>query len=363
MHANRFSRRDFARLLTAGAAVAAMPRLVLARPLETVRLSSNENPYGPSPAAMKAIADALGTVNRYPDEAEEALANDIAKLHGLTIEEVMLADGSSDVLRAAATAFLGPKKKLVSADPTFEALWFHASSLGADIVKIPLDAAYAHDATKIAEAAKDAALVYICNPNNPTATITPKAAIRKLLGAVPASTIVLIDEAYYHYAESADYETVAPLVRTYPNLIVARTFSKIYAMAGLRCGYALANKELMRKLSGGQGFNAMNILALVAARASITDQDHVAINRKRNSETRAWLTTELDRLGYRSLPSEANFVMVELRRDVKPVITAMRERGVFPGRLFPAMPQHLRVTIAKPEEMREFVSAFRQVVV
>lgn len=362
MQRTAFSRRDFARLLGAGAAIAAVPRLALGRPVENVRLSANENPYGPSPAAMKAIMAALGSVNRYPDETEEAFANDVAKLHGVTTDEVMLANGSSDVLRAAATAFLGPKKKLVSADPTFEALWFHAAALGADLVKIPLDAAYAHDVTKIAEAAKDGALIYVCNPNNPTATITPKAAIRKLLASVPASTIVLIDEAYYHYADNADYESVAPLVRTYPNLIVARTFSKIYAMAGLRCGYAIANKDLMRKLSAGQGFNAMNILALAAARASINDNEHVALNRKRNTDVRTWLVKELDGLGYKTLPSEANFVMVDLRRDVKPVITAMRAKGVFPGRLFPAMPQHLRVTIAKPEEMAAFVSAFRAVV-
>ncbi|HVR40787.1 MAG TPA: histidinol-phosphate transaminase [Thermoanaerobaculia bacterium] len=363
MNANRFSRRDFARLLTASAAVAAIPRLALAKPVESVRLSANENPYGPSPAAMRAISDRLGTLNRYPDEIEEAFANDVAKLHGLTTDEVMLANGSSDVLRAAATAFLAPGKKLVTGDPTFEILWFHAQTLGADIVKVPLDAAFAHDVAKIADAAKNgAALIYICNPNNPTATITPKAAMRTLLAALPATTIVLVDEAYHHYAEGSDYESVAPLVRNYPNLIVARTFSKIYAMAGLRCGYGLANKELMRKLSSGQGFNAMNTLALAAARASITDADHIALGRKRNHDTRAWLTKELEALGYRSLPSEANFVMVELRRDAKPVITAMRERGVFPGRLFPGMPQHLRVTIGRAEEMEKFVEAFKAVV-
>ena len=349
------SRRHFAHLLGAGAAVVAFPSvLARATPGAPILLNSNENPYGPSPAAMRAIRDSLGEVFRYPDDAEAELASTIAKLHGVTTSEVVLGDGSSEILRIAANAFPG---KLVTANPTFEALWAHAR--GSEIVKVPLDATYAHDLPKMLEAARDASLVYICNPNNPTATITPKAAVRAFLDAVPPTTAVLVDEAYYHYVESPDYESVAPLIATKPNLIVARTFSKIYAMAGLRCGYALAQRATIEKLAAQQQWNSMNLLAVVAANASLGDSAHVVASRKHNHDTRAFVTSELASRGYRTLPSEANFIMIEMREDVKPLIAQFREQGVRVGRLFPPMPQHLRVTIGTMDEMKRFVDVFK----
>jgi len=356
MQQHAFSRRHFARLATTGAALAAFPSLLARTPTAApILLNSNENPYGPSPAAMSAIQDCMGQIFRYPDDPEISLAETIAASHGVTTSEVLLANGSSDVLRLA--AFLASGKKIVTANPTFESLWHHAR--GSEIVKVPLDAAYAHDLPKMLEAAKDAALVYICNPNNPTATITPRAAIRAFLDAVSPSTTVLVDEAYHHYATSRDYESVAPLIRTKPNLIVARTFSKIYALAGLRCGYALAQKAMIERLAAHQAFNVMNLFALVAARASLEDTEHVAKSRQKNSDTREWLIGELKRDGYQTLPSEANFVMIDVRSEVKPMIAAMRERGVRVGRLFPAMPAHMRLTIGLPEEMRRFVEVFK----
>ncbi len=358
--ASAFSRRHFALLLGAGAAVAAFPAAVARNaPGGPVLLNSNENPYGPSPAAMKAIRDSLGEVFRYPDDAEGALAEAVARHHGLSTSEVLLGNGSSDILRLAAAAFAGPGRKLVTANPTFESLWHHAA--GSEVVKVPLDAAFAHDVPKMLEAARDASLVYVCNPNNPTATITPKAAVRALLDGVPATTMVLVDEAYHHYVANGDYESVAPLVKAKPNLIVARTFSKVYAMAGLRCGYALGQKATLDRLAAHQAYNALNLLALVAAKASLEDAEHVALSRKRNHDVRAWTVGELDKLGYRSLPSEANFFMVEMGREVRAVISAFRERGVRVGRLFPALPQNLRVTIGTVEEMGRFVEAFKSI--
>jgi histidinol-phosphate aminotransferase len=353
------SRRSFGRLLGAGAAVVAFPR-VLARPnaAAPILLNSNENPYGPSPAAMKAMRDAMAEAFRYPDDHEAALAEAIAASHGVSTSEVLLGNGSSDILRLAAAAFLPGGKKLVTAEPTFESLWTHAR--GNEIVRVPLDAAFAHDLPKMLEAARGAALVYISNPNNPTATITPKASIRAFLDALPHETVVLVDEAYHHYVESSDYESVIPLVAKKPNLIVARTFSKIYAMAGLRCGYAVAQKSLLDRMIPHQAFNAMNLMACVAARASLLDSDHVAAGRKKNHDTRAWLIAELERLGYRTLPSEANFVMIDMRTEVRPIILAMRERGVRPGRVFHAMPKHLRVTIGTAEEMARFVEVLEE---
>jgi len=354
-----FSRRTFARAIGAGAILAAVPKLTLAKtpPPAQMRLSANENPYGPSPAAMRAMTEALREAPRYPDELNDELAEAIAKLHGVSASQVLLGDGSSDILRLAAAAFSGPGKKVITADPTFESIGMHAVNYGAEVVKVPLTASHAHDLAKMT----GGSLVYICNPNNPTGTITPKAALRSYIEALPRSTAIVVDEAYFHYATSPDYETVIPLVATHPNLIVARTFSKVYAMAGIRAGYAIAQAGTIEKLRSQQQWDTMNVIALAGAKASLADADHVALARIRNSETKAWLATELRKNHYELLPSEANFVMFDVRNNVKPLIAQMRGEGVHVGRLFPAMPHHMRVTIGTPEEMERFIGAFRRI--
>lgn len=356
------SRRAFAQLLGTGAAAAVMPRLAYSapraiRPNGMVRLNANENPYGPSPAAITAMRDAFGMSARYPDDEVDNLTGDVAKLHGVGVDGVIIGAGSSEILKLTAAAFTSPSRKLVMAAPTFESIGRYATVAGAEVVNVPLDAAYAHDLAKMA-AVSDAGVIYICNPNNPTATITPAAAMRSFLASVNPSTIVLVDEAYHHYVTSPNYESVIPLIATRPNLIVARTFSKIYAMAGLRAGYAVGQPEVIRKLDTQKAYDSMSVMALVAARASLADTAHVIEGRKRNAETKRELLGRLAKLGYKVVPSEANFVMIDLGREVKPVIGALRDRRVQVGRLFPAMPKHLRVTIGTPEEMDRFMEAF-----
>ena len=360
------SRRAFAQLLGTGAAAAALPRISLAAPATArangiVRLSANENPYGPSPAAITAMRDAFGVASRYPDDEADLLVADIARLHGAATGEVILGDGSSEILKLVAAAFTSPSRKLVMASPTFEAIGRYASAGGAEVVNVPLDASYAHDVAKMA-AVSGAGAIYICNPNNPTGSITPSTGLRSFIQSVDPSTMILVDEAYHHYAASPSYESVIPLVKVRPNLIVARTFSKIYGMAGLRAGYAVAQPEVVRKLDAQKAWDSMNVMALVAARASLADTAHVAEGRRRNAATKRDLLARLDRLGYSTVPSETNFVMIDIRREVKPVISALRERRVHVGRLFPAMPHHLRVTIGTPEEMDRFGEAFASVI-
>ena len=354
----QLSRRAFAQLVGTAAVATALPLPVLARPAavpNSIRLSANENPYGPSPAALQAMRDAFPQARLYPDEAVDELVAQLAKLHGVSERQVLLGDGSSEILKLSAMAFTDPKRALVTADPTFEALAIAASIGGADVKKVPLDAKYAHDVDKMLDASHGAGLIYICNPNNPTATITPDKALRNFIAAVPSDTMILVDEAYHHYAASSDYASVMDLVARQPNLVVSRTFSKIYGLAGLRCGYCVAQEATIRKINAQQAWDTVNIMALVAARASLPDQQHVVEHRKRNSETRTWLRDNVQRLGLQMLPSEANFAMIDIQRDVKPVITAMRSNGVAVGRLFPAMPHHLRVTIGTPDQMRRFV--------
>ncbi|HEY0143382.1 MAG TPA: aminotransferase class I/II-fold pyridoxal phosphate-dependent enzyme [Thermoanaerobaculia bacterium] len=354
MHEHDLSRRHFARLLGAGAAAAALPQSIVgaATPQAPVLLNGNENPLGPSPAAIKAMAEALPHVFRYPSAQDGELEEAIARHHGVSTDEVLLGNGSSDILRLAAGAYAG--KKVVTAAPTFEVIAMHTRTFGGEVVAIQLDRNHAHNVERMSEAAKSAGLVYVCNPNNPTATITPKARMRALLDSVTAP--LLVDEAYHHYATSSDYESVAPLVKTRPNLIVARTFSKVHALAGVRVGYALANRATITALRAQQAFNVPSLLGCVAARAALLDEAHVARARKHNSETRAWLAQQLHARGLAMLPSEANFVMIDLRRDVRPVIATLREQGVRVGRPFAAMPNHLRVTIGLREEMERFVT-------
>jgi histidinol-phosphate aminotransferase len=365
------SRRAFARAAGAGAAAAVLSPLVSVKPLFAlpppaagtgeIRLSANENPFGPSPAALDAMREAFAKAWRYPDEAQDALVDTIAKSHSVAHDQVLLGDGSSEILKLSAAAFTGPSRKLVMAAPTFEAIGHAASTAGADVVSVPLDASYGHDVAKMGAIA-GAGLIYICNPNNPTGSITPRAALRALLANAPAATAILVDEAYFHYASSSDYESVIPAIASRPNLIVARTFSKIYGMAGLRCGYAVSSRETIKLLAAQQAWDSMNIMAIAAAQASLGDAQYVVDGRKRNAATKADVVASLQKLGYAIIPSETNFIMIDVRRDVQPLLAAMRTHGVHVGRLFPAMPHHMRVTIGKPEQMQAFVRAFGEVV-
>jgi histidinol-phosphate aminotransferase len=203
-------------------------------------------------------------------------------------------------------------------------------------------------------------LVYICNPNNPTASITPRKELRDFIAKAPRQTMILVDEAYYHYADSPDYESVIPLIKDYPNLMVARTFSKIYGMAGLRCGYCLAQPEAIERMRAQQPWDSVNIMALVAAVASLNDADQVANGRRLNSEARALVTGELEAMGYKQIPSQANFIMFNVKRPVVPLIQALKQRNVQVGRLFPALPNYMRLTVGKKSEMEAFLAAFRE---
>jgi histidinol-phosphate aminotransferase len=392
-----FSRRRFAQLLGAGAAaVVARPALALppasagyaglsSTATAVVRLNSNENPYGPSAMAVKAMTDAMSLAWRYPDEHADALVEQLAKINGVNRDHVLLGDGSGEILKLCAAAFTGPlsnaagalelakptrggalkfvpgRGKLIVADPTFEAILNHGRVNGAEVIKVPLTKTFSHDLPKMGAAASEG-LIYICNPNNPTASITPKNEVREFINKVPAGTMILVDEAYFHYADSSDFESVIPMIKDHPNLIVARTFSKIYGMAGLRCGYCVTQPETIQRLRPHQVWDSVNIMALAAAIASLNDSDQVANGRRWNSETRKFVAGEIDAMGLAHIPSQANFMMIDVKRPVRPLIDALNQRSVQVGRAFPTLPNHMRVTIGKQAEMETFLSAFKQVV-
>jgi histidinol-phosphate aminotransferase len=388
------SRRNFARMVGVGATAAvARPLISFATPPvssaiaatpNVVRLNSNENPYGPSPLAIRAMSDAFNLAWRYPDEHADTLIDMLAKMNGVDREQILLGDGSGEILKMCASAFTGPmtgtrrpfelakptrgpalmfvpgRGKMIVADPTFEAILNHARVNGAEVVKVPLTSTFAHDLARMRAAAVEG-LIYICNPNNPTASITPKNELRGFINSVPRKTMILVDEAYFHYADSPDYESVIPMIKNYPNLIVARTFSKIYGMAGLRLGYCIAQKETMQRLRPHQTWDSVNIMALAAAIASLNDPDQVRNGRQWNSETKKFLTGELSEMGYQQIPSQANFLMIDVKRPVRPLLDGLKAKGIQVGRAFPALPNHMRVTIGKRDEIEAFLSAFRQV--
>jgi histidinol-phosphate aminotransferase len=373
MNTMSVSRRKFAQLLGAGAAaVVVRPSLSFAKPSQyvvtplteggnVVRLSANENPYGPSPKALQAITDSFGLACRYPDEHNNVLIDKLAKLNGVNHDQILLGDGSSEILKLCAETFTGKERgNLVVADPTFEAILEQAKVNGAEVVKIPLTPTFAHDLPKMLAVAKQG-LIYICNPNNPTASITPKDELRDFIKKTPRETTILVDEAYFHYAESPDYESVIPTVKDYPNLVVARTFSKVYGMAGLRCGYCVAQPDTIKQMRPHQMWDSVNCMALAAATASLDDPDQVTNGQRSNREEKTFTTSELDKMGYKTIPSQANFIMFDCKRPVVPIIQAMKQRNVHVGRLFPALPNHMRLTIGKKSEMESFLAAFREV--
>jgi len=372
MNTLSISRRKFAHLLGVGAAAAIVrPRFSVATERPTVktaptgsvvvRLSANENPYGPSPQAHAAMNNSFDACCRYPDEANDVLIEKIAKINGVNREQIVIGDGSSEILKLCAETFTGPTQgKLIAADPTFEAILDYSKANGAEVAKVPLTGSFAHDLGKMGSAAQKG-LIYVCNPNNPTASITPKNDLRDFISKTPRETMILVDEAYFHYADSPDYESVIPLVKDHPNLIVARTFSKIYGMAGLRCGYGVAQPETIKRMHPFQMWDSVNIMALAAASASLDNADQIGNGRKLNSEAKSFTTSELDKMGYKLIPSQANFIMFDCKRPVVPIIKAMKERNVQVGRLFPALPNHMRLTIGKHSEMESFLAAFKQV--
>ena len=377
------SRREFTRALGVGLAALAAPVAARGReermargarfarvkreakdPADLILLNSNENPFGPCAAALAAMVQAHEIACRYPDYSADQLHEALAEAHGVSPDMIQVTCGSTEVLKVAAQAFAGPGRRLVMAEPTFEAIAHYTRTAGGEIVKVRLDADYRHDLEAMAAAARQKpGLVYVCNPNNPTGTIVSRDALARLLEQVPADSVVLVDEAYHHFAESPEYGTALDFLNSPAGnrLVVSRTFSKIYGMAGLRLGYAVARKELIEKMRRHQVFESWNVMACVAAQASLEDSELVPIGCARNKQTRGYLLSEMKRRGFAVLPSEANFVMIGLGREVGPVIQALRQRGIAVGRRFAGLPQHLRVSIGTSEEMKKFVAAFDQV--
>ena len=252
---------------------------------------------------------------------------------------------------------------MVAAEPTFEAVLHYAKVTKAEPVIVPLTPDFRHDLPAMARACDArAGLAYVCNPNNPTGTIVTGEELLAFLAQVPATTTVVVDEAYHHFVEAPAYRSAVETIERFPNVVVARTFSKVYGMAGMRLGYAVASKANAEALRAQASWSNANVAALAAAEACLADEGLVARQRERLNGTRRWLSSELARDGRRTIPSEANFLMIDVGTDVKPLVAAFEARGIRVGRRFAALPTWLRVTIGTPEETRAFLDALRAIV-
>jgi histidinol-phosphate aminotransferase len=325
-----------------------------------IRLNGNENAYGPLPSAMKAMQRALLEGNRYPFGRYEPLAESVATHLGVKAEQIVMGAGSTEHLLMSARAFCGGGKNVIVADPTFESIGDFVKAQGGEVRKVPLTSNYAHDLDGILQRVDtNTGLVYICNPNNPTASITPAKDIETFLSKLPATVTVLIDEAYFHFADGmSDYGSF--MDHASDRVVVMRTFSKIYGMAGIRLGYAVTSPATAKKMAALQLPISVSMIAAVGGLASLAADDEMRMAAQRNAADRAEFIKQANARGIALIPSYANFFMMKTGRRAQDVIAGFQQQKVLIGRPFPPMTDYIRVSLGLPEENKMFWSAWDQ---
>ncbi len=330
---------------------------------DMVWLNANENPAGPPDCALDAMRAVMATSGRYHYNEFGGIYDKMAKSEGLTAEQVVAGAGSSEVLHIAVELFTSPTRPLIMANPAYEGPRDVARNLGHPVILTPLREHYTADIGKMVEEADKAkgGLIYICNPNNPTSAITTDEEIRWVIDNMPANTTLLVDEAYLHFVERPDVKSAIPYVQQGKNVIVTRTFSKIYGMAGLRVGFAAAKPEIIERMSR----LSLNVISIVSARAvvaALAQKETILPGRKASlAKTRRELTAWLQDRGVKFIEPNANFLMIDVGRDAKEFISKMPALGVAPGRPFPPLDNMLRVTIGTDADMARFRDVFWKV--
>jgi len=363
---SRFSRRSFIQASAASAAFPFLTEPLLAaaaavhRPYtsDAVFIDSNENPLGPCQRARDAISAIIPQGGRYSDNLTDELVRTFAAQEKLNPDYIHVFPGSTPGLHFGVIAFTSPEKSCVVADPSYESPSFAAELAKARVVKVPLTTTDAHDVKAMIAAAPDAGLFYICTPNNPTGTLTSHSDIEYLLENKPKGSVVMVDEAYIHFCSAP---STIDLVKAGKDLILLRTFSKLFGIAGLRCGFAIARPDILKRVTDAAGWNFMPITAVVAATASLNDPSLVQERRRINATVRQATFEWLDRGGYKHSASESNCFLLDTKRPGKEVIDAMAREKVYIGRIWPVLPTCVRITVGTQQEMLEFQSAFQKV--
>jgi len=329
-------------------------------PREIVKLASNENSLGPSPLGLAAAGRELARVHYYPDSAAVSLRAALAKRFGVTSDEVVVGNGSNELLDLLVRTFCSGGQDVVFAEPSFVVYRLACLAQGVAFRAIGLDG-YRHDLPAMARAVTASTrLVFIANPNNPTGTHVGRAALETFLAAIPRDVIVVLDEAYAEYAEAPDYADGMTLRGLHPRLVVVRTFSKIYGLAGLRVGYAVLPAELAGYLHRVRAPFNVSSVAQAAALAALEDREHVERSRALNRAEKVYLRAGLEALGLSVVPSEANFLLVDVARPGQAVYELLLERGVI-VRAIPPLPSMLRITIGTHRENERCLEALRTV--
>ncbi|EFO81079.1 histidinol-phosphate aminotransferase [Oscillochloris trichoides DG-6] len=328
---------------------------------ELVKLSSNENPLGPSPMALAALGDALHGIHRYPDSGAAALRHALAARDGLDARQVTCSNGSDEMILLLCLGMLNPGDEAVMADGTFISYLLRTLELGGRAVRVPLRN-YTHDLEAMADAINERTrLVFVCNPNNPTGTSNGAEEMRSFLQRVPDDVLVVMDEAYIEFVERPDYPDLLDEVRSgRPNLILLRTFAKIYGLAGLRLGYAYGAPELISYLDRVRPTFNVNLLAQVAGLAAIQDTEHVRRSREHASASRAFYMRELRALGLEPIASETNFVAFAIPGDDAAMGEALRQRGYTVTTLAGwGLPGHIRISFGTDAQNQGMIAALR----
>jgi histidinol-phosphate aminotransferase len=324
-----------------------------------IRLSSNENPLGVSPAARQAIIDAIVDSNRYGGRRQEVL-DELARFLGVKTENLTLGFGSTEILQVCTQAFQGPNTPLIMAEPTFEDVMDYQDTMPFEVHTVPLTADLQHDVGRMRELSKKRpSVVYFCNPNNPTGTITNSADIDAWIAEAPETTVFLMDEAYLEYVTDDRYWHALKWIEQKPNVVVIRTFSKIFAMAGLRLGYAVTHPTTAVRLNEHVIQNSPNVLAGAAAVASLRDEGIVERSIKVNEEAKSIVIQTLDELGLDHVPTNANFLMHRINGDLRTYRNRMADAGLLVGRDFPPMLDHNRLSFGLPDEMDRWASTIK----
>src|ERR1022692_71753 len=367
------TRRNFAtRFGIAAAAARLLPEMAYAQraavnvsdlPKDMVWLNANENPAGPPAVSIAAMQQVLPTSGRYHYQECRDIYATIARSEELSPEQIVTGCGSSEVLHTSVETFTSATRPLISVTPAYEGPIELARALGRPVVLTKLREDYTADVRLLAEAARKAngGLIYLCNPNNPTSAAVKSADVDWLVANLPANTMLLVDEAYIHFVESPDVKSAMPYVRQGKDVIVARTFSKIYGMAGLRVGFAAAKPAIIQKLSP----LAMNVISYVSARAvvaALQDRESLLPERRASlAKTRRDLCAWLREREVKYIEPNANFLMIDTGRNAREFINTMPKMGVAPGRPFPPLDNMLRVTIGTDAEMAKFREVFWKV--
>jgi histidinol-phosphate aminotransferase len=372
------SRRSFVRALGVGGAGAlTLPSWIHARGLEAgtatgaaaladgvIRLHSNENPNGPVPAAVRAITAAMHESAYYPASLEQRVIEALAAANSLQPSQILLGSGSGEILRVAVQAFCSPSRHLVAAIPTFETPAQFARQLGVPVREVPLDAQLRIDLDRMLREVRGAGLIFLCNPNNPTGHVHGKAAVEQFLRAALAAdpeVRILVDEAYHEFVDDPSYASALPMIGSEPRVFVSRTFSKIYGLAGLRVGYAFGAPATLDAMQRWRLPNGISSLGQVAAVAALGDPAQLRREQELNRAARGFTARWFADAGYAVVPSQTNFVLVDVRRPARDFQRACQQLDVAVGRTFPPLTNHARISIGTMAEMQRAVEVFRRV--